>query len=65
MKCPLLWRDFRERCLREANMNYYPQSPGERAKKIQEVILQAKAMMITRWQVAEIFAKLTFLRSVG
>jgi transposase len=35
-------------------MNYYPQSAGERAMKIQEVILQAMARKITWWQAAEI-----------
>jgi hypothetical protein len=31
-------------------MNYYPQSAGKRAMKMQEVILQARARKITWWQ---------------
>ena len=35
-------------------MNYYPQSAGERAMKMQELILQAMARKIAWWQAAEI-----------
>jgi len=35
-------------------MVLYPKSAGERAMKIQEVILRAMAKKITWWQVAEI-----------